>query len=263
MQTKEIIFHDIKFQVREHLQEQDKNVLGEVFSEANYPINQFIERAPKVVVDIGGHIGSFSKRCHSIFPECQTYTVEPDHENYQLCKLNLENENNTLVRGVLNYYPDKVYFYRSVKEATGGGFLTNELIQYKDGDNKVYKLHDDFDVKHYTLRSLMDEYNIDKIDLLKLDCEGGENGFLRDDCGDIEILKNIDGIMGEWHGYEDYSPEAPTQSELFNKLQENLRYITKAGSVRMRRRISIFGFFKNRCNLPSGNGTVRITELLQ
>lgn len=250
MQITEIVFNNIKFKVREHLQEQDKNVLGEVFSETNYPINQFIECAPKVVVDIGGHIGSFSKRCHSIFPDCKTYTMEPDHENYELCKLNLENENNTLVRGVLNYYPDKVYFYRSVKEATGGGFLTNELIPNKESveqaEEQVYKLHDNFDVKHYTIDSLMKEYDIDKIDLLKLDCEGGENGFLRDDCQDIEILKNINGIMGEWHGYEDYSPEATSQSQLFNKLYENLKDTHESWLHDPIRNdgLGIFGFYK-------------------
>jgi len=222
MQTIEILYNNIPFKIRELFQEEDKNVLGEVFSEENYPINQFINCAPKVVVDIGGHIGSFSKRCHSLFPDCKTYTVEPDVDNYQMCKLNLEQHNNTLIRGVLNYYPDKVYFYRSIKEATGGGFLTNELIPNKESvdqvEEQVYQLHEDFDVKHYTLRSLMNEYDIESIDLLKLDCEGGENGFLRDDCEDLDILKETGAIMGEWHGFEDYGPDAPTQSVLFNKL---------------------------------------------
>jgi FkbM family methyltransferase len=227
MQTVEILFNDITFKIREHSQNEDRNVLGEVFSEANYPIEQFINCAPKVVVDVGGHIGSFSKRCHSLFPGCKTYTVEPDEENHELCRLNLENENNTLIRGVLNYYPDKVYFYKSIKEATGGGFLTNELIPTKDSvdqaEEQVYELHNNFDVKHYTLRSLMSEYDIHNIDLLKLDCEGGENGFLRDDCEDLPLLKNINAIMGEWHGFEDYRESAPTQSMLFNKLRETLK----------------------------------------
>ena len=69
----------------------------------------------------------------------------------------------------------------------------------------------------------MEEYNIESIDLLKLDCEGGENGFLRDDCEDLDILKKTRVIMGEWHGFEDYSPDAPTQSTLFNKLNEILK----------------------------------------
>ena len=226
MQTKEIIYNNIPFYVRQHSEKEDRNVLGEVFSEENYPIEQFINCAPKVVVDIGGHIGSFSKRCHSVFPECHTYTVEPDIENHELCRLNLQNENNTLIRGVLNYYPDKCYFYRSVKEATGGGFLTNELIPTKDSVNQAeeqaYELHDNFDVKHYTLGSLIEEYNIDKIDLLKLDCEGGENGFLLEDCPDLNILPEINAIMGEWHGFEDYSPDIQSHSVLVNKLRDIL-----------------------------------------
>ncbi|MGI9357876.1 MAG: FkbM family methyltransferase [Paracoccaceae bacterium] len=227
METKEVLYNNIPFIVRKNRWEEDMNVLGEVFSEQNYPIEQFLDNAPKVVFDIGGHVGSFSKRCHSIFPDCHTYTVEPDEENHQLCKLNLENENNTLVRGVLNYYPDKVYFYKSVKEATGGGFLTNELIPTKDSvdqaEEQVYALHNDFDVKHYTLRGLMEECNVDKIDLLKLDCEGGENGFLRDDCPDLDILENTTAIMGEWHGQEDYSEDLPSHSLLFNKLLDLLQ----------------------------------------
>lgn len=228
MQTIDILYNDIPFKVRKHFEREDINVLGEVFSEANYPIEQFLRNAPKVVVDVGGHVGSFSKRCQHLFPGCRTYTVEPDIENYNMCKLNLDYYNyGTVIRGVLNYYPDKVYFYRSVKEASGGGFLTNELIPNKDdvqqAEEQVYALHNDFEeVEHYTLRSLMNKHNIDKIDLLKLDCEGGENGFLMEDCPDLDLLPKIDTIMGEWHGFEDYSPESPTQSMLFNKLKEIL-----------------------------------------
>jgi FkbM family methyltransferase len=226
MQTKSVLYNDIPFIVRDNRWKEDMNVLGEVFSENNYPIEQFIENAPKVVFDIGGHVGSFSKRCHSLFPECHTYTVEPDEENHKLCKLNLENENNTLVRGVLNYYPDKVYFYKSVKEATGGGFLTNKLIPTKDSVNQseeqAYELHNNFDVKHYTLGTLMKECNVNKIDLLKLDCEGGENGLLKEDCPDLNILPEINAIMGEWHGFEDYSPDIQSHSLLVNKLRDIL-----------------------------------------
>ena len=228
MQLIEIIHENVPFKIRKHFEQEDKNVLGEVFSEQSYPLSRFIELAPDIIFDIGGHIGSFSKRCHHVFPGCHTFTLEPDEENYRMCKENLDELNNTnIIRGVFNYYPDKKYFYRSVKQASGGGFLTNELIANKDGVNQqeeqVYALHENFDIPHYTLRSLMDEAGVDKVDLLKLDCEGGENGFLKPDCRDLELLKDIDIIMGEWHGHEAVNETGDSQSKFCNTMRELLR----------------------------------------
>ena len=59
MQTIDILYNNIPFKVRKHFEREDMNVLGEVFMKQITRLNSSFGTQPKVVVDVGGHVGSF------------------------------------------------------------------------------------------------------------------------------------------------------------------------------------------------------------
>ena len=168
--------------------------------------------SPKVVLDVGGCIGGFSVLAKRYFPECKTFTIEPFAENRYMCELNLEHTdpegNWEVINGALNYFPEKTKFIDAKRHSGGGSLTTEEDFQkIKNGSDERYVAIDDFSTTNYTLRELI-ELAGGKVDILKMDCEGGENGLILNSEGeyeaspDIELLKDIPLIVGEWHGHE-------------------------------------------------------------
>jgi hypothetical protein len=70
-----------------------------------------------------------------------------------------------------------------------------------------YREYEGFSAKSFTLKELIDLAG-GRVDILKMDCEGGENGLMFNEDGeyfvhpDIELMKDIPIITGEWHQHE-------------------------------------------------------------
>jgi hypothetical protein len=57
---------------------------------------------------------------------------------------------------------------------------------------------DETHMEGITFKKLINLYNLDKIDFLKTDCEGGEYSIFNDDNFEY-IQNNVKKIVGEWH----------------------------------------------------------------
>ncbi|HLF54672.1 MAG TPA: FkbM family methyltransferase [Candidatus Nanoarchaeia archaeon] len=136
------------------------------------------------VVDVGGHIGSFSllaaKNARKV------YTFEPSPNNYaQLVK-------NAKINGFKNMNP--------INQAVASkkGTLKLYIDPLNTAANSLYQKSDKYvSVKATTLPEFFKKNKITKCDFLKLDCEGAEYDILLN--LDAKTLGKIKKIVCEYH----------------------------------------------------------------
>jgi FkbM family methyltransferase len=139
------------------------------------------------VVDVGAHIGIFAIRVARIAE--RVYCLEPVEENRKLLEANLR--------------------------STGAANVTVFPYALGDADGEATILHAGHQAGHSLfaelsgpaireervplrrLESLLDELAIDRVDLLKLDCEGAEYPILLG--AEDEVLQRIERIRLEFH----------------------------------------------------------------
>ena len=125
-----------------------------------------------VVVDLGASLGPFT---YSILPNNpkQSYVVEPLSYQVNVLHKNVGRDNVKIIQGAIT---DK-----------------KKIEITWDGVSET--------VPTFTFREFLDENNIDKIDFLKCDCEGGEYDVFQP--SNIEFLKTIPKIVTEFHMRKD------------------------------------------------------------
>jgi FkbM family methyltransferase len=176
---------DLKFYVRND--KHDEPVLAHELMNNVYKIGQ-----PKVVVDIGAHIGGTT--CLCAYSGANVYAYEPSKKNF--CKL---------VRNVrLNGLEDRVKMFKLAIGTPGKRKLyyhDNNYGCFSFNRNNTINMVDDWEeVDTISIKDVFKD--IEHCDLLKCDCEGGEEEFYMD----IPHEK-IDQISMEVHrpnGIKDY-----------------------------------------------------------
>lgn len=159
--------------------------IGEVLESQEYkhPLTHLNLGDDLVVVDIGANIGMFSLYVYDIAKVI--YAIEPILNAIEpFCETIRENRLDKIRLFTLAIGPKTGKGYMNIVEPdiAGGSFLN------KDGHREVYEM---------TLNDFCKREGIDHIDLLKIDCEGGEWDIVR--TTDFNLLR-IDKIVGEYHG---------------------------------------------------------------
>jgi len=124
-----------------------------------------------IVLDVGASVGTFTYSILEKKPK-HVYCVEPSEVEFP-----------TLVKNTMGY---------PVTPILKGISKTNELSQNElvYGNNKT--------MEGITFNKLCELYNLEKIDFLKTDCEGGEYDIFNKENFDF-IKNNVKKIVGEWH----------------------------------------------------------------
>ena len=167
----------------------EHGVIPEVYYEDPYRVKEIKENG--TVIDIGGCIGVFSIRCAKE-RNCTVYAYEPYLESYNLLIHNtrvngLENKIFAFNKAVSNKKEVRD-FYIHPNHFAGSTFYPGQGIPYI-----IEK------VECTTLTDIFKDNNLDRCDLVKLDCEGEEKNILLD----CQELKRIDKIILEYHLYVD------------------------------------------------------------
>jgi FkbM family methyltransferase len=159
-------------------------VLYETWIKKDYESSIKIEGV-KTVVDIGAHIGDFTVWAYKEFNPSKIIALEPSSDLFKLLEKNI----------VLNKCDQVVTDYNSAiysKDTTvsvkkGASSALNSVLEDENGS-----------VKAITLQTLMSENNINFIDLLKIDIEGGEKNILIDENKDF-FKNNVKYLFMECH----------------------------------------------------------------
>jgi FkbM family methyltransferase len=137
-----------------------------------------------VVLDIGAHVGAVSIYLAKKYPGIIVYAYEPVDENVTRLHRNLAANG---IRGqVFPYKGALTGDGRGVRVATPNGNSGGATIYEAEGEM----------VKSYTLGAVLQTHNIDRVALLKMDCEGAEYEILKDH---LELLERVDRFAGELH----------------------------------------------------------------
>lgn len=149
-----------------------ETVEKEIFQDKIYEKYFEVEQGD-VVFDIGASLGPFTYSILNKKPS-HVFAIEPSFEEFKTLVLNTRHGNVTQInKGISNVI----------------GEFEFEFVFDKDSGNKMYST---------TFMKIIQDYNIQKIDFFKTDCEGGEY-----DIFNIEnlfwIKQNVKKISGEWH----------------------------------------------------------------
>lgn len=185
------------FWVRRGLAEKDDVLVREVVRHDIYRTREM--PVPETVLDVGANIGAFSALVRHRWPHAEVAAVEPDLENFRVLIENTREGHITPFLGAVTYGPER----RTVHSVIGAAAL-NQGMSYVDRPGWKREVLHDGGVPHIerpclciTLADVVLAMGWDEIDVLKLDCEGGEFEILRSE--DLPLARLV---VGEWHGRE-------------------------------------------------------------
>jgi FkbM family methyltransferase len=128
------------------------------------------------VIDLGGYTGEWAKEIINRY-NCNVYLVEPVEESY---KILLEKFRSN----------PKVHILK-----VGIGIENTEKVMYVNGDGTSFNIEtgEAITVEIRTIESVLNQWNLEKIDLLQVNIEGDEYELLQHmiDTGLISKFKNL------------------------------------------------------------------------
>ncbi len=139
-----------------------------------------LKRNPEWMIDAGAYIGDTSAYFLSKFPGLKVVAIEPNPENYNMARLNLQP------------YGDRAVLLKK-------GLYSSEKNQWFSGaDTGGSIAQSGFEVECTTIPSLLERYSIQHVDILKMDIEGAEEAVF---SSKPELwLGHIGLLMIEIHG---------------------------------------------------------------
>ena len=156
----------------------------ETFVDLEYKWSPSDNFYPKIIVDLGAHIGDTALYYHYHYPEAQIIAVEPSPENF---KRLVENTKNTPL-----IYPVQAAIgpeNKLIKLNLLDSSLGHSVIQRKESSKSV-------EVEQIDIQTLFSRYKIQKADLIKFDIEGAEFALF-ESIGQIDSI--ADNYIGELH----------------------------------------------------------------
>ena len=143
-----------------------------------------------VVLDVGANVGFFSLFALQKFDNVNVYAYEPMPKNYaQLSKYygELNKDNWQIHNKAVSGKAGTITLHYDASDS----FSTTASVHANEREP------DTAEVECVTLRQIVDEYNLTKIDLLKLDCEGSEYNILYH--ADDEVMNMVKSVTMETH----------------------------------------------------------------
>ena len=159
----------------------------EVYYQVMYGRSYLIKTktTPKVIIDCGANIGITTIFYKKQYPDCKIIAIEPEKGNYELLKKNTEK------------YKDIFCIKTAVNNKN-----TNFSIDTSNNDNWGFKIEETNQqlpdtLVTMTINDIIEKYQIDTIDILKIDIEGSEKELFQDNYE--KWLPKVKYIMIELH----------------------------------------------------------------
>jgi FkbM family methyltransferase len=143
---------------------------------------------PTHILDAGSNIGLAALFFHDYFPGAKIVCCEPSKENLELLKLNTAHLPNV---SVLHCALGKEPAAGSVVQKGAGNYANVKVVESQTGDIPIYDYN-----------QLLKVSGVPFFDLIKIDIEGNEYGFLS--SMSEEQLAQCNWIVGEVHGVDEW-----------------------------------------------------------
>ena len=144
------------------------------------------------VVDIGANMGCFTIfAARAVGPTGRVIAIEPVSETFAQLRRNIELTkltNVTLVQAAVAGQPGEVTL------TTSENSLFSSMFDTIDGRKNAGRSER---VEAITLDQILQRHNLDRVDFLKLDCEGAEHGIV--ESASVETLRAFGQIAMEIH----------------------------------------------------------------
>ena len=144
---------------------------------------------PKVIFDLGAHIGCSALYYHLLYPDAQIIAVEAAPTNFEILARNVKNINNITAVNAAIWHETGFVQIVNLDEDEGWNFRME--ASQEDSLSNIQAL---------TVSDLMSQQNIDHIDLVKIDIEGAEKDLFEHDRLWLNATSNLvvelhDGFM--------------------------------------------------------------------
>lgn len=130
-----------------------------IFYYTEYDIALNIE--PKVILDLGANIGLASIYFAEKYPQAKIYAVEPEKSNFELLLKNTKHNSNITC---LNYGVWNRVTNLEIKAGYDNWGFRTEEVDHENTDT----------IRAISIDKIMGDYNLEQIDILKIDIEGSE-----------------------------------------------------------------------------------------
>jgi len=180
--------NDCKYPINLRIPSSDVPTFKQVFINKEY--NFQVEKEPAVIIDAGANIGLASIYFANNYPNAKIIAIEPEKNNYEILKINTaQYPNITPVQAALW---NKNEVINLIDPGLGNwGFMTE--MKGASEDASANACHP---VEGMTVGRIMDEYRLDKIDILKIDIEGAEKEVFSDASS---WINKADSLIVELH----------------------------------------------------------------
>ena len=179
---------DLKMKIR--VKSTDLMQLTTIWLTREYEAPGFEIKENDTIIDVGGHIGLFMLFCEQFCHKGKIYCFEPASDNYKIFL------DNTKLNNFKNVFPFNIAVSKQ------DGKIPLYLNDDTSGHSIFLKNSNSIQVDSITLQKIFDLNNIEKCNLLKLDCEGSEYEII--DSLPESYFSMIDKMIIEYHFAEKY-----------------------------------------------------------
>ena len=168
---------------------QNLNISGE----SNFLKNYLNKIENPIIFDIGANKGEISKLCKNINKNAKIFCFEPHPKTFMSLQENINSNQITLINKALSDKNEKLLLYDYKKQdGSNHASLWADVIEKVHGKESIC-----YEVDVTTVDNIVNEFNIKKIDLLKIDVEGNEINVLK---GSRKALNNsiIEAVQFEF-----------------------------------------------------------------
>jgi len=195
----------------------DAEIVREIFFEQPYTRHLRLPPNP-VIIDVGGYIGDFALFAVTYLNAARVAVYEPTEENFAMLTRNI----------ALNGYGDRIV---PVQKAVGeSGEMTLHVRTLDDGEihtsPHLYADDEHRTVPSVGLAEILDAHDLDSVDLLKVDCEGGEYEIFAS-VSDA-VLERVKNIAFEYHTVDGHEA---TLARVMNRLSSAGYALRKDGKI--------------------------------